>query len=280
MRRRQSGQAIAIIALMITVVVGMAAIAIDGARAYALRRDLQAATDAAALAASDKLQQAGSYVSAEQAATTIFGTNLRLYAAPSCTPGYGAPGASPYTVTCTYSDGTSLRQQVSTLGPQGSQFSLTATRPLVLQFASILTNGASPNISATAGGSVNNLAYAPTIAALDQAGCGGTGGNAITVNGAGALSVVGDVVSAGAVSIAAGSLSVSGDIYARCQGTVPGSVLACYPSGNATPCTYPDAAGATRSGFRPIDPSYPPPAVVGGSQAMPCLLYTSPSPRD
>jgi hypothetical protein len=75
------------------------ALAVDGSRAYALRRDIQAAVDAAALAAGDKLQATGSYASAEQAATTIFGANLRLYAAPSCSPGYGAPGASPYTVT-------------------------------------------------------------------------------------------------------------------------------------------------------------------------------------
>src|SRR6266581_9409216 len=87
-RTAQRGQAIVLIALMLTIVVGMAAIAIDGSRAYALRRDLQAATDAAALAAADKMQQSGSYVTAEQAATSIFGTNLRLYSAPSCS-GYG-----------------------------------------------------------------------------------------------------------------------------------------------------------------------------------------------
>ena len=50
------------------------------------------------LAAADKMQQTGSYVTAEQAATSNFGTNLRLYAAPSCS-GYGTPGASPWTVT-------------------------------------------------------------------------------------------------------------------------------------------------------------------------------------
>src|SRR5579859_5733207 len=103
---RQRGQAIVLIAIMLAVIVGMAALAIDGSRAYALRRDLQAAIDSAALAAGDRMQQTGSYASAEQAATTIFGTNLRLYGAPSCSPGFGAPGASTYTVTCTYSDGT------------------------------------------------------------------------------------------------------------------------------------------------------------------------------
>src|SRR6202035_529794 len=119
---------------MLAVVFGMAALAIDGSRAYAVRRDLQAAVDAAALTAGDKLQQTGSYSTAEQAAATIFGTNLRLYSAPSCSPGYGAPGGSPLTVTCTYSDGTALTEVVYGLGPQGSRFTLSATRSLQLQF--------------------------------------------------------------------------------------------------------------------------------------------------
>jgi len=49
----QSGQAIVLIAIMLTILIGMAALAIDGSRAYAMRRDLQAAVDAAGLAASD-----------------------------------------------------------------------------------------------------------------------------------------------------------------------------------------------------------------------------------
>src|SRR5207302_2870694 len=113
-RGKQSGQAIVLVALMLTVLIGMVAIAIDGSRAYALRRDLQAATDAAALAASDKLQQTGSYVSAEQTAASIFGTNLRLYASPSCSA-YGSPGGVPWTVTCTYADGTVLTNVARTL---------------------------------------------------------------------------------------------------------------------------------------------------------------------
>src|SRR5437879_6857733 len=136
---KQSGQAIVLIALMLTVLIGMVAIAIDGSRAYALRRDIQAATDAAALAAADKMQQTGSYVSAEQAATAIFGTNLRLYSAPACTA-YGTPGATPWTVTCTYSDGTVLTDVASATGPQGSRFTLPATRTLQLQFRRVLTN--------------------------------------------------------------------------------------------------------------------------------------------
>ncbi len=254
---------------MLTVIIGMTAIAIDGARAFALRRDLQAALDAAALAGGDKLQQSGSYSSAEQAATNVFGTNLRLYGPPSCSPGYGSPGASGITINCTYSDGTTLKQVVSALGPQGSMFTLTGTRSLQLQFASILTNGANPTLGGGSSSGVNNLLYTPAIGALDQAGCGGTPGNAITVNGGGTLNVIGDVVSGGAISLTSGTLNVSGDIYARCQSSVSGSTLGCYPSGASPPCTYPNVAGATRSGFRPADPNFPLPTVLGGSQAMP-----------
>jgi len=267
MARSQRGQAIVLIAIMIAVLVGMAALAIDGSRAYTLRRNLQAAVDAAALAAADKLQQTGNYTTAEQAAIAIFASNRRLYTAPACAPGYGAPGAGPRTITCTYSDGTLLTQVVSALGPAGSQFVITATRPFSLQFGRILTNGASPTIGVRAASSVNNLLYSPTLAALSSAGCGGVPGNAFTINGSGNLDVIGDVVSNGAISLAAGNLRVGGDIYARCQATVPGPVLLnCWPSGSSPACTFPDVAGATRSGYRFVDPNYPPPTVVGGSQ--------------
>jgi len=270
-RGKQRGQAIVLIAIMLAIVIGMAALAIDGSRAYALRRDLQVAIDAAALAASDSLQQTGSYVAAEQAASTNFGTNLRLYAAPSCAPAYATPGAAPVTVTCSYSDGTMLTQVVSAAGAQGSKFRLTASRSLALQFGQILTNGSSPTIAVAASGGVNNLLYSPTVAALDQAGCGGKPGAALTVSGSGTLAIRGDVVSNGAISVPGSSqLQVGGDIYARCQSTVPGLVTSrCYPSRAATPCTFPDVAGATMSGYNLADPRYPSPAVAGGSQPRP-----------
>jgi Flp pilus assembly protein TadG len=257
-----------LIAILLAVVVGMAALAIDGSRAYALRRDLQAAVDAAALAAGDKLQQTGSYVSAEQAASSIFGTNLRLYTAPACSPSYASPGAGPLTVTCTFSDNTTLTQVVSNLGPQGSSFAMTGARSLQLQFARILTDGASPRLSAIAASGVNNLLYSPAVAALSQAGCGGVPGAAIAVTSGGTMIIVGDLVSNGAIS-SSGSVQVAGDVYARCQSPVPSVVNTCYPSGNSTPCTYPDVAGVTRSGYTFVDPGYPPPPVTGGSQPNP-----------
>ena len=269
--RRQSGQAIVLIALMLTVLIGMAAIAIDGSRAYALRRDLQHALDSAALAASDKLQQTGSYSSAEQAAPAIFAANMRMYDSPSCAPGWAAPGlAGPVTIDCAYADGTRLTEVVSALGPQGTQFVLTGKRDLVLQFARILTNGTSPTLAASSTGGVNDLRYTPALAALSSGGCGGVGGTAISVAGSGTLTINGDMVSNGSITVSTGSVGVAGDIDAHCQSTVPGSVTTnCYPSGAGTPCSYPDVAGATRPGFRLTDPNYPAPALVAGAQGIP-----------
>ncbi|HEX9098169.1 MAG TPA: pilus assembly protein TadG-related protein [Candidatus Dormibacteraeota bacterium] len=268
--RKQQGQAIVLIAIMLAVVVGMAALAIDGSRAYALRRDLQAAVDAAALAAGDNLQQTGLYSSAEAAATAIFDANARLYSGPTSCSGYLAPDAThnPRTITCNYSDGTVLTQVVTALGPAGTQFTIAASRSLVLQFARILTNGTTPRLSATGSGGVNNLLYTPTIAALSQAGCGGMPGSAITTTTGGTLEVVGDMVSSGAISIA-GSAQVVGDVYARCQSSVPGVTTFCYPSGNPIPCTFPDIAGRTKSGYNFVDPNYPQPAVTGSSMGAP-----------
>jgi Flp pilus assembly protein TadG len=268
--RFQRGQAIVIIAVMLAVLVGMAALAIDGSRAYALRRDLQEAVDAAALAAADNLQQTGSYTIAEQAATANFGKNLSLYTAPACAPGYGTPGASPVTVTCTYSDGTVLAQVVTALGAAGSSFAMTGTRALQLQFARILTNGTSPQLKAAATGSVNSLRNTPALAALNQAGCGGKPGSAISISGSGTADVQGDLVSNGAITVSGGSLSVAGDIYARCQSTVPGSVTVnCFPTDTSPPCTFPSVAGLTKAGYHFPDPNYPPPPVAGGSQSWP-----------
>jgi Flp pilus assembly protein TadG len=268
-RRPQRGQAIVLIAIMLAVLVGMTALAVDGARAYATRRDLQEAVDSAALAAGDNFQQTGSYTSAERAATAIFASNLAIYSVPACAPVYGSPGAGPITVTCTFGDGTVLTQVVSDLGPAGAQFALTGRRSLVLQFARILTNGVSPRLSAVGSGGVNNLLYSPAIAALNQAGCGGRPGSSISLSGGGTLKVQGDVVSSGGISVSSGALQVAGDIYSRCQASVGGTTTVCYPSGASTPCTYPDVAGTTKSGYRFTDPNYPPPHVIGGSRATP-----------
>lgn len=266
--RAQKGQAIVLVALMLVVVVGMAALAIDGSRAYAARRDLQAALDSSVLAAGDNYQRSGSYPSAEAAASKIFGTNLRLYSTPSCSPGYLTPGATPVTITCTYSDGTTLTQVVSNSGPGGATFSFTANRTLPLQFGRILSNGGTVQVSATGASAIGNLLFQPTLAALSQNGCGGVPGSAISVPSGGTLSVIGDIVSNGAISIA-GAVTDAGDTYARCQASVPNLSNYCYSSGASPPCGSPDVLGQTRAGYTYSDPNFGPPAVVGGPQPTP-----------
>src|SRR5207245_3739950 len=123
----------------------------------------------------------------------------------------------------TYSEGAVLTQVVSALGAAGSQFAITGSRSLALQFARILTNGTTPRLSATSSGGVNNLLYAPTLAALNQAGCGGAGGSAVTVNGRGSLILAGDLLANGAITVEAGSRNVAADGYAGCQAAVAGS---------------------------------------------------------
>src|SRR4029077_18186623 len=62
---------------------------------------------------------------------------------------------------------------------------------------------------------------------------------------------------------------VTGDVYARCQSSVSGLTTLCYPSGNATPCTFPDVAGSTKTGYNFVDPNYPPPPIPGGGLGIP-----------
>src|SRR2546427_9841066 len=98
-RRYQRGQAIVLIAIMLAVLVGMGALAIDGSRAYALRRDLQAAVDAAALAAGEKFQQAWCYTFDEQGATPRLWDQLKAFKGPPGPAVYAARRAPPPTPT-------------------------------------------------------------------------------------------------------------------------------------------------------------------------------------
>src|SRR5438477_7398089 len=100
-RRRQGGQAIVLVALVITVLFGFLGLAIDGGRGYLDRRHVQASVDAAALAAAFDYMNHHDYAQAEVAAVTQYAGNERLYAAPNCS-GYGG-----LNVSCTFSDPTS-----------------------------------------------------------------------------------------------------------------------------------------------------------------------------
>src|SRR5256885_16296747 len=84
----QRGQAIVLVALILTVLFGFVGLAMDGGRGYLDRRHVQASVDAAALAAAFDYMNHHDYAQAEVAAVTQYAGNERLYAAPSCS-GYG-----------------------------------------------------------------------------------------------------------------------------------------------------------------------------------------------
>ena len=86
--RAQKGQAIVLVALILVALFGFLGLAVDGGRGYLDRRGMQGAVDAAALAAAYNYMNSTSYILAEQAATTQFANNQRLYTPPTCS-GYG-----------------------------------------------------------------------------------------------------------------------------------------------------------------------------------------------
>ena len=138
-QRRQSerGQAIVLIALMMAVLVGFVALAIDSARAFDGRRVLQDSVDAAALAAAESYQNGVSWSASQTNAVQLFERDNRLYSGESCVPGVfgtptvGSPG-TPVTTTCTPSGGSGyvLTLSAADNGPAGQTFALSATRPL------------------------------------------------------------------------------------------------------------------------------------------------------
>src|SRR5216683_7306217 len=98
-RRLQEGQAIVLIALLMLVLFAMLGLAIDSGRAYVDRRDLQAAVDAAALAAGDwyenyaDLTGTTGYGSLARG-THVFETDLHLYS------GADTYGCDPAVLAC------------------------------------------------------------------------------------------------------------------------------------------------------------------------------------
>jgi Flp pilus assembly protein TadG len=283
-RRRQKGQAIVLIALMMAVLLGFAGLAIDSARAFDGRRLLQDSVDAAALAAAESYQNGASWTAAQNAAILLFQKDNRLSTgAPACapssfgTPAPGSPGTAVVT-TCTMSGGTGyvLTLSASDNGPGGQLFSLSATRPLTVALMQVL--GQSPTITLTAVGSAtaNDQALTPALAGLSNAGCFGTGGATpfsipATTN---YLTVVGDVVSNGAASLGAGSfLRLGGDMLTRCAPPTNAANITyeCWPGTTPPACTGGSVQGQLRSTANNFaDPGYAAPSLAG--------LVTQPNP--
>src|SRR6202011_4781816 len=94
-RRRQKGQAIVLIALLMIVLLGLLGLALDSGRGYVDRRELQAAADAAVLAAGDSYQNFSHPVAASVLAIKEFAEDERIANVGS--PAYFSSNPQTYT---------------------------------------------------------------------------------------------------------------------------------------------------------------------------------------
>lgn len=239
---RQRGQAIVLVALMMVVMFGVLGLALDGGRAYLDRRDLQAAVDAAALAAAYNYMNTNDYSQAEQAATNQYASNQRLYSSPTCT-GYGTLNA-----TCAFGDVTSqvLTLTVVSRSIAGTTFTATASHQIGVTVMQVLGSGV-----VTIGATATALARKPgtngaAIQTLSPGNCNG-GTNSLTFTGSSTTYVSGDIWSNGSVF----------DNSNQAGGAVNGNVVGVCPTTPflGTPAPW-MVTGVQTNGWNMPDPGY------------------------
>ena len=213
-KRPQSGQALVILALMATVLVGFAAIAIDQGQAMADRRDLQAGADAASLAGARQYALGGTVSSAHFVALQFLAASFGQSVPSGCTSSSCA--ATSWTMgayTITFTDGTSLldvtvvhQQTIDLAGVIGVRTQNVGTSSRARGVASSGSGGAltcAICVLATSGTGINQ----------QGTGIGATGGDIIVDStSAGAINVQGGYViafSGARVGIATGGTCTS-----------------------------------------------------------------------
>jgi Flp pilus assembly protein TadG len=236
-----------IVALIIVVLFGFLGLAVDGGRAYLDRRGLQAAVDAAALAAAYNYMNTTDYSLAEQAATSLYANNSHLYMSAACS-GYGTTSAS-----CTFGDpsGTVLTIAVVNRAIAGVSFAVTAQHSIPVTIMQILGVGTSIPVGATATAVARlRTTSAASIQTLSPDGCTGGGGGgsySLRITGTSNTSIVGDVWANGAITVNGSSTAtVNGDVVDICP-AIP-------PSINGFTVT-----GTEANGWTLPDPGYPMP---------------------
>src|SRR6266852_2150755 len=243
-RRLQEGQAIVLIALLMLVLFAMLGLAIDSGRAYVDRRDLQAAVDAAALAAGDWYENYGN-LAGSTIPESLFETDLHQSSgstSSSCLPcpAMVGPNASltQYTYNYTYPGNMTLTIQATNTQFNGYQFVFTAVHYLPLAFMQIFGGPTTAMITATATSIVGNQRQPPALLTLSTGAC------ATNLKGAAELTVLGDVYTNGTACIDS-NLHEAGNCYGAAGSNCNAATYYCY---NSSP------------GFVPYDP-----ATTGGS---------------
>ena len=244
--QRQAGQAIVLIAVIMVVLIGFLGLAIDGGRAYLDRRELQAATDAAALAAAHDYMNHSSYDLAERAATTAYGRNERLYEDPSCT-GYGT-----LAVACTYPDATQhvLTITVVDRTVAGVYFTATGNHRIGVALMQVLGIGTTIPVGATATAIARHRGTnGAAIQTLSPSCSTGVSSTSAAFTGSSKTTVVGDVWANGAIVYNGNALG----------NEVDGNAIDVCPPQPPVPLPPPNwtVTGVETNGLAMADPDYP-----------------------
>lgn len=282
-RTADKGQAIVLLAMMMAVLVGFVALAIDSSRAFDTRRILQDSVDAASLAAAESFQAGASWGVSQANAMTLFERDNRLYGGDNCpaggfmTPTIGAP----VTTTCTLGGGSGYSVQIgaSDHGAAGQTFILSASRNLPVTLMQVLGGSATILIQAAGGAVANDQGQTPALGALSQDNTcpGGTGlvSSLHIENQTNYMTVEGDVVSNGGLNMGGLSyLHLAGNALTRCAAPINANHITyqCWLRDEPPPPTCP--AGETPGTLysttnRLADPGYVSATTTAGNQGVP-----------
>jgi Flp pilus assembly protein TadG len=238
-RQLQKGQAIVLIALLMLVLFAMLGLAIDSGRAYVDRRDLQAAVDAAALAAGDWYENYSNLNgSTIPNSLKIYQTDVHQYAGASSTTHtstlVGPNGNLPQdTYTYTYPDNSTLTIVATNTQFNGYEFVFSSVHNLPLAFMQIFGGPTTALITATATSIVGNQRQTPALLTLSTGAC------ALNLKGGAQLTVLGDTYTNGTACIDP-NLHEAGNCYGAAGSNCATATYYCY---NSTP------------GFIPYDPA-------------------------
>jgi Flp pilus assembly protein TadG len=252
-KRPQQGQAIVLVALMIVVLFGFVGLAIDSGRAYLDRRHLQAAADAAALAAAYTYMNTQDYASAELVAANTYAKNQGLYGAPTCT------GLGTVAVSCTFGDpwGQALSINVTNRSIAGVSFAVSGSHSMPVAIMQVLGAGTSISLGAAATAVARKAGTnGAAIQTLSPGGCSGGGGNSLVFTGTSTTTVTGDVWSNG-------SITDSG----QANGSVNGNAIDICPNMPPSPLPNFTVTGAQVNGWTQPDPGYVQPAIDATSRS-------------
>jgi Flp pilus assembly protein TadG len=273
-KQAQKGQAIVLIALLMVVLLGLLGLAMDSGRGYVDRRELQAAADAAVLAAGDSYENFSDPVAASALAIQAFAENERI--ANIGSPAYFSSNPQTYT----FPSDPSFHVTVTVANNQfeGTLFTVSPVHQIPLSIMQVLGVGSTIPISTIARAVVGNQNSTPALLTLSQGGCGSNPGNSLVLQGSTSVVIHGDVYSNGTTGMGGSSnFTIGGNAYTNCGGTPASINYWCYsPDPNQPPyqppCVYPDATGSGVNGA-PIlpDPGYP-----GGNRAWYPNFYGSP----